>query len=217
MAPPSPLLLSLSVFLAVLIHASSASTASYCASRGYAIGQVACAAVCGEIAKALSSTSSSSSSPDPAVADCYACCSPSLDLALPKRFPSAVLTINRMNLGSFGGVNEWMEKSLSKWDAQGRGQVQVVESFAVAAPILSFLEDGDDAASASASSSSSSSSKKGKSGGKSAAAARAADSAAAVSRGMGGGGGVGGIHVPVGSWKIEHIDALLAKKLEREE
>jgi hypothetical protein len=157
-----------------------------CAAQGFAVGQVACVAVCGELRRALPAA-------DPAVLACDACCSRSLDLALPKRFPSAVLTINRMAVSSFGGVNEWLEKSASKW----AGQVEVVDSYAVTAPVLSFLDDGAEVTTAA--------------GGKK---AKGSTSSSSSSRGGNGGeGGEGGVRAAVGAWKIEDIDALLRRKL----
>jgi uncharacterized membrane protein YgcG len=179
----------LALLFAAVVLAPSPSLAlvseEECAAQGFAVGQVACVAVCGELRRALPAA-------DPAVLACDACCSRSLDLALPKRFPSAVLTINRMAVSSFGGVNEWLEKSASKW----AGQVEVVDSYAVTAPVLSFLDDGAEVTTAA--------------GGKK---AKGSASSSSSRGGNGGEGGEGGVRAAVGAWKIEDIDALLRRKL----
>lgn len=105
-----------------------------------------------------------------------------------------------MMLQQFGGVNEWLEKSASKW----QGRVEIQDTFNNA-PLLYFRNSEDEVndASSSSSSSSSSSTKKTTTGKKTKSSKSTREDGSNQQQ----------QYVNIGSWQIEHIDNFLTLKL----
>jgi len=92
-----------------------------------------------------------------------------------------------MMLQQFGGVNEWLEKSASKW----QGRVEVQETFNNY-PVL-YFRNSEDEVNDSTSTSSTKKAKKSRSSNTN-----------------------NGQYINIGSWQIEHIDNFLKLKLGKE-
>ena len=109
-------LLLLALLVASLTRGSLAyedlTTLSKCAEKGFKPGDLACS-TCTKLEHTIRSlgTNEADSEAAKVVEDCKACCTATLDNVSPTKFAKAELKLCRFTLSSYGGVNEFTEKS----------------------------------------------------------------------------------------------------------
>ena len=188
--------------------------ASQCAAHNFTAGALPCG-TCKLLSRALGAAHASALA-------CRSCCSASLDIgtgAAPgarKQFDTVSLRLCRMQAGG-AGVSEWLEKREESWAARG---VAVEDVCAYGEPPAVVLRnDGDEAEAGAEAGGAAAAAPAAAAPGAAAGGSRKAAAAAAKRRGRAMPEAAAppvGVVVPVGAWKVEHIDAFLEAALRKE-
>lgn len=163
---------------------------SKCAELGFQAGRLPCS-TCSDLSEALGAA-------DALAAECASCCSTTLDFNSARRYDGGALHVCVEHASTWGGINEWLEKSAKKWEERGVAVVDDCEG----EPFLSLTDEGEAEAGTAPAKAKGRAALASLFGG--GAAARKARSPAASS---------GSASMPVGTWKVEQVDAFLRQKL----